>query len=288
MNLIADCSTMHGRSARGVSDGPSDGDPGADERALREDQRDDHPGQVGIAQLVGDRAEADLGELADEEVRREDHERHQQDVPRANAAKRRQLGLRRPVAAAAPLAELLEPDLVRARQVAQVRGQRGALQIGKRTGDGVSPTGMRGPREARAPGRRARSTRPAARPRRGRARIAGPRASRRRSRRASARPSTHEHVARVEPAVRDPGRVQTSDLLPELSERAVVDVIRGRELEWVDGGCRVTITASPSAPRPTVTTSGARTPACVARSVATASCSTCSSRPTGALRGGSR
>ena len=44
-----------------------------------------------------------------------------------------------------------------------------------------------------------------------------------------------EHVARVEPAVRDPGRVQETDLLPELLERAVVHVVRGGELEWIDG-----------------------------------------------------
>ena len=37
-----------------------------------------------------------------------------------------------------------------------------------------------------------------------------------------------------------------------------------------------------------MTTSGTRTPACAAISVASASCSTCSSRPMGALRGGSR
>ena len=57
--------------------------------------------RFGVPQLVGDRAEADLGELADEQVRREDHERHQQDVPQANAAKRRHSGFGVPVAAAA-------------------------------------------------------------------------------------------------------------------------------------------------------------------------------------------
>ena len=47
----------------------------------------------------------------------------------------------------------------------------------------------------------------------------------------------------------------------------------GVRLGWL-----VTSNASPSAPRPAVTTSGTRTPACPASSVVSASCSTCSSR----------
>ena len=50
----------------------------------------------------------------------------------------------------------------------------------------------------------------------------------------------------------------------------------------------VTISASPSVLSAAVTTRGVATPACAAIRVANASCSTCSSRPTGALRGGSR
>src|SRR5436309_5707035 len=52
-------------------------------------------------------------------------------------------------------------------------------------------------------------------------------------------------------------------------------------------GWRVTMSASPFCPRAAVTTSGTRTLACAAIKVASASCSTCSSRPVGALRGGS-
>src|SRR6266550_3663412 len=52
-------------------------------------------------------------------------------------------------------------------------------------------------------------------------------------------------------------------------------------------GWRVTMSASPFGPRAAVTTSGTRTLACAAIKVASASCSTCSSRPVGALRGGS-
>ena len=50
-------------------------------------------------------------------------------------------------------------------------------------------------------------------------------------------------------------------------------------------GWRVTTSASPFGPRAAVTTSGTRTPACAAIRVASASCSTCSSRPIGSASG---
>ena len=68
MNLIADCSTTQGSSGSGVGTAPRSEIPLADEGGLREDQRDDEPRGLGVAELVGDRAEADVGELRDEQV----------------------------------------------------------------------------------------------------------------------------------------------------------------------------------------------------------------------------
>ena len=98
-----------------------------------------------------------------------------------------------------------------------------------------------------------------------------------------------EHVAQVEAAVGDARCVKPGDLLardPRASRRAPDRGSRARAGRRP--ARRVTTSASPSGPSAAVTTSGTRTPACAAMRVARPSCSTCSSRPTGALRGGSR
>ena len=90
---------------------------------------DDDPRQVGLAELVRDRAEPDVGELADDSRRRRRRRRHQESFA-ADPAQLRELGhLAYPVASAAAGSELLQADLVRACEVAQVRRERGALQV---------------------------------------------------------------------------------------------------------------------------------------------------------------
>ena len=106
---------------------------------------DDDPGDVGVAQLVGDRAEADLGELGDEQVGGErDQRRAAGSLAGGPAAAATSSGDSRwPVAAAAALAEILERHLVRAREVAQVRRERGPLEVGQRAADGIVPSRRR-------------------------------------------------------------------------------------------------------------------------------------------------
>ena len=72
-----------------------------------------------------------------------------------------------------------------------------------------------------------------------------------------------------------------SDVTFDMADNSVI-VHQQKAERW-----RVTTIASPSGPRAAITTSGTRTPAWAAMTVASASCSTCSSRPAGALRCGS-
>ena len=135
---------------------------------------------------------------------------------------------------------------MRARQVAQMRGQRGALEVGQHTSDGVAPPGREGLAQcalgADEHGARDHKL----------GHVEVERGLRRPERRRGEvdqhRPVVDdEHVARVEPAVRDSGRVQKTDLPPELSERVVVHVVRERRARvGRRRGCRVTMTASPS------------------------------------------
>ena len=74
-----------------------------------------------------------------------------------------------------------------------------------------------------------------------------------------------EHVARVEPAVRDACRVQPLDLPPQILEQS--SSLTWSALASSSGsmsGWRVTTSASPSGPSAAMTTSGTRTPACAA------------------------
>ena len=68
MNLIADCRTTQGSSGSGVGTAPRNETPSGDERELGEEDPDDDPGDLRIAQLVGDRPESDLRELRDQQV----------------------------------------------------------------------------------------------------------------------------------------------------------------------------------------------------------------------------
>ena len=89
----------------------------------------------------------------------------------------------------------------------------------------------------------------------------------------------HEHVARVQTAVRDPRPLETGDLLPQVREHLVATpppaedarAARRQVPPWRSGRRR-SVRAPPSRP-----VARAR-PACAAMRVASAWCSTCSSR----------
>ena len=226
MNLIADCRTMHGSRARGVITAPRTEIPEPMNVHCARINATMTQAGVGVLQLVGDRAEPDLRELADEEIRGKDHEPHQQDVPQPNAAQRHHLGLRRSRSCRGSSRRSLSPtswDRARSRRcgVSAARWRYGSARA------------TASPQPAATTSRSARSgptrtvTRRAARPRRDRA-TSGGRERRRREVDQHRAVVEHEHVARVEPAVRDPGRVQAADLVPEILEHLVVDVGQGR------------------------------------------------------------
>ena len=193
-----------------------------------------------------------------------------------------------PVASAAAVPQILEPDLVRACEVSEVRRERGPLQVRQHATDGVAPAGV-----DRLAQRAIGTDEDGARDEQlgdvdVERRLRG--AERRRRQVHQHRPAVGR--ARTLPALSLPweiaGVVEPGDLLPEPSSVSSL-TSSGRELSsGSTSGWRVTINASPLGPRAAVTTSGTRTPACAAMSVASASCSTCSRRPTAALRGGSR
>ena len=141
MNLIADCRTTHGSSGSGVQHCSPDRDSRADERELREDQRDDDPRDVGAAKLVGDRAEADVGELRDDQVGGDSDQRRHQELLDADPGHRLELG--RLLAAGSggcSLPQILQSHLVCTSEVAHVGRERRPLEVGQRRPDRVGPT----------------------------------------------------------------------------------------------------------------------------------------------------
>jgi hypothetical protein len=97
-----------------------------------------------------------------------------------------------------------------------------------------------------------------------------------------------EDVARVQPSVGDTGRVEAGDLLEQALERLVAHLLRLEGLERREVGLpcddeRVAVRAESG--RDDFRDADSRL---AASAVASASCSTCSSRPTGTLLGGSR
>ena len=118
-------------------DRPAQRDRAREIAELGDDERDHHPGEIGGAQLVVDRAEADLRQLRDQEIGREGDQRREEEVPRPNPAygcELRKLRVRR---GSRGDAKLLERDLVRTGEVARVRRQRRALQVRQSPGDRV-------------------------------------------------------------------------------------------------------------------------------------------------------
>ncbi len=103
-----------------------------------------------------------------------------------------------------------------AREIAHVRRQGRPLEVRQRFGRSRRRRRRRPPRAARASGRRARSTRRAARPRRCRAPTAARRASPPRGRRASGPSSTTSTLLAFSRPCEMPGRVQARHLLPQL------------------------------------------------------------------------
>ena len=290
MNLIADCSTTQGRSGERRLHGSSHGDPRPDECGLSDEQRDHDPRELGVAQLAGDRVEADLGKPRDEDVGREDQRGHESVRPSARTRRR---GAISGSASRWPLRRrarrsLRSTSCVRARSrrcgvsAARCRyGSTRATESDHPAFDGLAQRAFRADENA--------STRRAARPRRCRARIAAHRASRPTGRPASVCRRTTITLLALSLPCEMPAVVQQCDLPPSAPRAARRSPRRGsRARAGSRSGWRVTSNASPSGPRPAVTTSGTRTPACAAIRVVSASCSTCSSRPTGALRGGSR
>ena len=131
-----------------------------------------------------------------------------------------------------------------------MRRQRGPLQVRQDTRRRSRSSRRRRPCRAHARDRRGRCRRRGAPPRRCRAPIAERRAWRPTGRPASA-PVDDEDVARVEPSVRDPGRVQRGHLLAR-DPRAARRSPDRRVSSGSTSGWRVTTNASPSGPRAAV------------------------------------
>jgi hypothetical protein len=109
---------------------------------LRAHQRDEDPRDVRLAQLVGDRSETDRCQLADEQVRAEHERRSQQQVLRPDPAQRHRFGHDLSSCGGGGFAQLLQVDLVRMRQVAEVRRERCSLEVRERTPDGLATSGV--------------------------------------------------------------------------------------------------------------------------------------------------
>ena len=233
MNLIADCSTTHGISGSGVSTAPRTDTPWADERELGEDERHRHPPEVRLPQLVGDRAQADLGELRDEHVDGDDHERRDQQVAWADAAQRRDLRLLRAGRLGTSDSKVLERHLVCPSEVADVRSESRRLQVWHRSRHGVDAGAADGgaQRAVRTDEHRA-----------GDEQLChvdvqrGSRSAEGGGREADqdGRIVDDHHVAQVQPPVRDVGRVESCHLLPHVSQGLVADVLGNRVLERID------------------------------------------------------
>ena len=73
-----------GQKGKRRRDGAPHSDPTCDERALGEDQPEDQPSGLGLAQLAGDGAEADVGKLSDDDLGGDDKSRQENEVFHAN------------------------------------------------------------------------------------------------------------------------------------------------------------------------------------------------------------
>ena len=91
MNLIADCRTTHGRRASGAATAPRTEMPDPIRAHWATISATTTQASISLAQLMGDGAEADFRQLADQQVRGEDQCRHQQEVLGPNAAHGRDL-----------------------------------------------------------------------------------------------------------------------------------------------------------------------------------------------------
>jgi hypothetical protein len=100
------------------------------------------PRELRLGELVGDRVEPDIRELADQQVGGDDERRHRQDVLQADPAQRRDLGNRRPGRLADGRTQFLQAELVRAREVARVRREGSTLEIRLNAGHRVPEAGL--------------------------------------------------------------------------------------------------------------------------------------------------
>ena len=186
--------------------------------------------RLGVLQLAADRVEANRGQAGDEDVGGDDQGRHRQYVLRADATKGGNLRLGGAGRGRGSRAKLLEAEFVGAGEVAQVRCERRALQVRQGASDGVGPSGIHG-----GPQRAFRADEDAARDEQ-----LGHVYVERGLRRAEAgrrqvdhqRFAVHDqHVAQIQPAVRDPGVVQHSDLPAQLHEQLVAHLLGPRVLQ---------------------------------------------------------
>ena len=224
MNLIADCSTMQGRSGSGVATAPRTEMPdGMKVDWARISATTTHAGSAWPSSSAIVPKPMSASWLI-EQVGGEDQGRHEHEVLRPNAAQRRDLRRPpcRPRRGGQP--EILEGDLVRACQVAQMRCQCGALQVGQRAFNCVAPASFDGPvqRPLRADENGARDEEL------GNVDVERGlrRAERRRRQVDQHRPVVEdEDVARVEPAVGDARSMKPANLSPEILERLVAHLI---------------------------------------------------------------
>ena len=121
MNLTAEARAMQGKRGSGVSTAPRSEIADARNVSWREEKPRDHPRQVRVTECVRNRAEADLGELRDEQVRGEPDRHGRQDVLGADAPKRHRLRHLDARCGGGLLAKLLQREVL-----ASVRGLGGA------------------------------------------------------------------------------------------------------------------------------------------------------------------
>ena len=142
-------------------------------------------------------------------------------------------GSSRPVAVAGGGAKFLDCDLLVAREIAHVWCQGGTLEVRKSSAAIISTPPPGNGCAQRAVGADQDGGTRQARPRRCRAPTAGPE---RRGRKVDQHGLAidDEHVRRVEPAVRDPGGVETRNLLPQALQGLVAHLVAARVLERLE------------------------------------------------------
>jgi hypothetical protein len=223
----------HGPQGQRGGHGPAQSDGLRQEGELGEDEPDRDPRRLGPPDVMADRREPDAGQLRDQQVGGEGERGRDEEVAEADAAQLGELDRLAAGGARGLGAQLLEGDLVRAGQVAEMGRQRSPLQVGQCPVHGVDA----GPRHRRLQRARRSDGDGAGDEQLGHVDVhRGPRCSERRRREPDQdRSSVLDHdVAGVEAAVGDSGGVQGGDLAPQSRQELVRHRFGRQVLERVD------------------------------------------------------